>query len=88
MEVVTEMVENHLMVVEVMVTEIELTKVITQGKDVYGGVAKGGGGFMVAIEEVAAEKLMKMVMEVVVTPFFIFHSTSNSVHITTSLDHT
>ncbi|KAL0657131.1 hypothetical protein Bca4012_077715 [Brassica carinata] len=49
MEVVTEMVENHLMVVEVMVTEIELTKVITQGKDVYGGVAKGGGGFMVMV---------------------------------------
>ncbi|CAN6841495.1 unnamed protein product, partial [Brassica oleracea] len=53
-EVVTEMVENHLMVVEVMVTEIELTKVITQGKDVYRGVAQGGGGhggggFMVTV---------------------------------------
>ena len=51
---VTEMVENHLMVVEVMVTEIELTKVITQGKDVYRGVAQGGGGhggggFMVTV---------------------------------------
>ncbi|KAF3578906.1 hypothetical protein DY000_02034796 [Brassica cretica] len=44
MEVITEMVENHLMVVEVMVTEMELTKVRTQGKDVYGGVARGGGG--------------------------------------------
>ncbi|KAF3592408.1 hypothetical protein DY000_02026741 [Brassica cretica] len=38
------MVENHLMVVEVMVTEMEPTKVITQGKDAYGGVARGGGG--------------------------------------------
>ncbi|CAN7013204.1 unnamed protein product, partial [Brassica oleracea var. botrytis] len=38
------MVENHLMEVEVMVTEMELTKVITQGKDAYGGVARGGGG--------------------------------------------
>ncbi|KAF3556729.1 hypothetical protein F2Q69_00016650 [Brassica cretica] len=38
------MVENHLMVVEVMVTEIELKKVITQSKDVYGGVPQGGGG--------------------------------------------
>ncbi|CAN6844000.1 hypothetical protein YC2023_055590 [Brassica napus] len=38
------MVENHLMVVEVMVTEIELMKVITQGENVYGGVAQGGGG--------------------------------------------
>ncbi|KAF3488934.1 hypothetical protein F2Q69_00056866 [Brassica cretica] len=38
------MVENHLMLVEVMVTEMEPTKVITQGKDAYGGVARGGGG--------------------------------------------
>ncbi|CAN7002766.1 unnamed protein product, partial [Brassica oleracea var. botrytis] len=72
-EVVMEMLENHLMVVEVMVTEMELTKVITQGKDAYGGVARGGGGhgggsFMVMVlTKVAAEKLMKMVMEVVVT---------------------
>ncbi|KAL0762667.1 hypothetical protein Bca101_078818 [Brassica carinata] len=45
------MVENHLiMVVEVMVTEMEPTKVITQGKDAYGGVARGGGGdFMVMV---------------------------------------
>ena len=61
------------MVVEVMVTEMELTKVIMQGKDAYGGVARGGGGhgggsFMVMVlTKVAAEKLMKMVMEVVVT---------------------
>nr|VDC98629.1 unnamed protein product [Brassica rapa] len=37
------MVENHLMVVEVMVMEMELMKVRTQGKDAYGGVARGGG---------------------------------------------
>ncbi|CAN7087113.1 unnamed protein product, partial [Brassica oleracea var. botrytis] len=43
-EVVTEMVENHFMVVEVMVMEMELTKVITQGKDAYEGVVQGGGG--------------------------------------------
>ncbi|CAG7878622.1 unnamed protein product [Brassica rapa] len=67
------MVENHLMLVEVMVTEMELTKVRTQGKDAYGVVARGGGShgkgdFMVMVmEEVAVEKLMEMVMEVVVT---------------------
>ncbi|KAH0884481.1 hypothetical protein HID58_060577 [Brassica napus] len=38
------MVKNHLMKVEVMVTEMELTKVITQSKDAYGGVARGGDG--------------------------------------------
>ncbi|CAN6828948.1 unnamed protein product, partial [Brassica oleracea] len=38
------MVKNHLMEVEVMVTEMELTKVITQSKDAYGGVARGGDG--------------------------------------------
>ncbi|KAL0659248.1 hypothetical protein Bca4012_079833 [Brassica carinata] len=50
-KVITKMVENHLiMVVEVMVTEMEPTKVITQGKDAYGGVARGGGGdFMVMV---------------------------------------
>ncbi|CAF2160001.1 unnamed protein product [Brassica napus] len=41
-EVVTEMVENRLMVVEVMVTKMELTKVIAQGKNAYGGVVRGG----------------------------------------------
>ncbi|WZZ36901.1 hypothetical protein YC2023_020302 [Brassica napus] len=51
----------------VMVTEMELTKVITQGKNAYGGVVQGGGMEEVAIEQVAAEKLMEMVMEVVVT---------------------
>ncbi|CAN7134255.1 unnamed protein product [Brassica rapa subsp. narinosa] len=68
------MVENHLMLVEVMVTEMELTKVRTQGKDAYGVVARGGdshgkGDFMVMVstESVAVEKLMEMVMEVVVT---------------------
>lgn len=39
---VTEMVENHLMVVEVMVTKMELRKVIAQGKNAYGGVVRGG----------------------------------------------
>ena len=49
-KVIMKMVENHLMVVEVMVTEMEPTKVITQGKDAYGGVARGGGGdFMVMV---------------------------------------
>ncbi|KAF2561057.1 hypothetical protein F2Q70_00018923 [Brassica cretica] len=43
MEAVIEMVENHLMVAEVMVTEMELTKVIAQDRDAYGGAARGGG---------------------------------------------
>ena len=60
-KVIPEMVENHLMLVEVMVTEMELTKVRTQGKDAYGVVARGGdshgkGDFMVMVSTESVKK--------------------------------